>query len=58
MEYKLVETDSILKEIGTTVANAVKDGRKELNEKEEEFVIKMTKKMLKEYKTKFSEESS
>ena len=58
MEYKLVETDSILKEIGTTVANAAKGGRKELNKDEEEFVIKMTKKMIKEYKTKFSEESS
>jgi hypothetical protein len=55
MEYRLLGTDSLLKEIGTTVVQAADDGRDKLNHEEQEFVIKMTKQMVKEYKKQLSE---
>ncbi len=55
MEYKLVGTDSLLKEIAGVVVQAADDGREKLNNDEQEFVIKMTKKMVKEYKKQLSE---
>jgi len=55
MEYKLLGTDSLLKEIAGVVAQAAEDGRVKLNDDEQEHVIKMTKRMVKEYKRQFSE---
>ena len=55
MEYKLIGTDSLLKEIAGVVVQAVDDGREKLNNDEQEHVIKMTKRMVKEYKRQFSE---
>jgi len=55
MEYRLVGTDSLLKEIAGVVVQAADDGREKLNNDEQEFVIKMTKRMVKEYKRQFSE---
>ena len=55
MEYKLVGTDSLLKEIAGVVVQAADDGREKLNNDEQEFVIKMTKRMVKEYKKQLSE---
>jgi len=55
MEYKLIGTDSLLKEIAGVVGQAADDGRDKLNNDEQEHVIKMTKRMVKEYKKQFSE---
>ncbi len=55
MEYRLVGTDSLLKEIAGVVVQAADDGREKLNNDEQEFVIKMTKRMVKEYKKQHSE---
>ena len=55
MEYRLVGTDSLLKEIAGVVVQAADDGRDKLNNDEQEFVIKMTKRMVKEYKRQLSE---
>ena len=55
MEYKLVGTDSLLKEIAGVVVQAADDGREKLNDEEQEFVIKMTKRMVKEYKKQVSD---
>lgn len=55
MEYRLVGPDSLLKEIAGTVVQAADDGRDKLNSDEQEFVIKMTKQMVKEYKKQLSE---
>ena len=55
MEYKLLGTDSLLKEIAGVVAQAADDGRVKLSDDEQEHVIKMTKRMVKEYKRQFSE---
>ena len=55
MEYKLIGTDSLLKEIAGVVVQAVDDGREKLNNDEQEHVIKMTKRMVKEYKKQLSE---
>ncbi len=55
MEYRLVGTDSLLKEIAGVVVQAADDGREKLNNDEQEFVIKMTKRMVKEYKKQLSE---
>jgi len=55
MEYRLVGTDSLLKEIAGVVVQAADDGREKLNNDEQEFVIKMTKRMVKEYKKEHSE---
>ncbi|KKK96076.1 hypothetical protein LCGC14_2666440 [marine sediment metagenome] len=57
MEYKLLGTDSHLKEIAGVVVQAADDGRDKLNNDEQEYVIKMTKRMVKEYKRQFSESS-
>ena len=54
MEYKLLGTDSLLKEIAGVVVQAADDGRNKLNDDEQEHVIKMTKRMVKEYKRQFS----
>ncbi len=56
MEYKLLGTDSLLKEIACVVVQAADDGRKKLNNDEQEHVIKMTKRMVKEYKRQISED--
>ena len=55
MEYRLVGTDSLLKEIAGVVVQAADDGREKLNNDEQEFVIKMTKRMVKEYKKQLFE---
>ena len=55
MEYKLLGTDSLLKEIAGVVVQAADDGRDKLNNDEQDHVIKMTKRMVKEYKKQFSE---
>ena len=55
MEYKLLGTDSLLKEIAGVVAQAADDGRVKLNYDEQDHVIKMTKRMVKEYKKQLSE---
>ncbi len=57
MEYKLLGTDSLLKEIAGVVVQAADDGRDKLNNDEQDYVIKMTKRMVKEYKRQFSESS-
>ncbi len=56
MEYKLLGTDSLLKEIAEIVVQATDDGRDKLNNDEQEHVIKMTKRMVKEYKRQISED--
>ncbi len=55
MEYRLVGTDSLLKEIAGVVVQAADDGRNKLNNDEQEHLIKMTKQMVKEYKKQRSE---
>jgi hypothetical protein len=55
MEYKLLGTDSLLKEIAGVVVQAADDGRDKLNDDEQQHVIKMTKRMVKEYKKQLSE---
>jgi hypothetical protein len=55
MEYRLLGTDSILKEIAGVVVQAADDGRDKLNSDEQEHVTKMTKQMVKEYKKQLSE---
>ena len=55
MEYKLLGTDSLLKEIAGVVVQAVDDGREKLNNDEQDHVIKMTKRMVKEYKKQLFE---
>ncbi len=55
MEYRLVGTDSLLKEIAGVVVQGADDGRDKLNNDEQEHVIKMTKRMVKEYKKQLSE---
>ncbi len=55
MEYRLIGTDSLLKEIAGVVVQAADDGRDKLNVDEQEHVIKMTKRMVKEYKKQLSE---
>ncbi len=55
MEYRLVGTDSLLKEIAGVVVQAADDGRDKLNNDEQEHVIKMTKRMVKEYKKQLFE---
>ncbi len=55
MEYKVLGTDSLLKEIAGVVVQAADDGREKLNNDEQDHVIKMTKRMVKEYKRQNSE---
>ncbi len=55
MEYRLLGTDSLLKEIAGVVVQVADDGRDKLNDNEQEHVIKMTKRMVKEYKKELSE---
>ena len=50
MAYSLINNDSLLGEILAIVEHAADDGRDKLNESEIEFVVSMTKRMLKEYK--------
>ncbi len=54
MAYSLVHNDSLLGEILTVVKRATDDGRDRLNESEAEFVVSMTKRMVKEYKGQFN----
>ena len=48
MEYRLLSTDVLLSEIGSVIANAVDNGRDQLNQNETEFIIRITKRMVKE----------
>jgi len=54
MKYQLINNDSLLREILSVVEHAVDEGRNELNDKETEFVERMTKRMVKEYKKQLS----
>jgi len=54
MAYSLIHNDSLLGEILVVVEHAVDDGRDKLNESETEFVVSMTKRMVKEYKGQFN----
>ncbi len=54
MSYSLIHNDSLLGEILAVVQHAVDDGRDRLNENEIEFVVSMTKRMVKEYKGQFN----
>ncbi len=54
MAYSLIHNDSLVGEILTVVEHAVDDGRDKLNENEIEFVVSMTKRMVKEYKGQFN----
>ena len=53
MAYSLVHNDSLLGEILAVVEHAVDNGRDKLNESETEFVVSMTKRMVKEYRGQF-----
>ncbi len=50
MEYRLLSTDVLLSEIGSVIANAVDGGRDQLNQNEMEFIVRITKRMVKECK--------
>ncbi len=54
-EYKRFGTDSLLTDIAGVVAQAADDGRVKLNNDEQDHVIKMTKRMVKEYKKQLFE---
>jgi len=54
MKYQLINNDSLLREILSVVEHTVDEGRNELNDKEIEFVERMTKRMVKEYKKQLS----
>jgi len=54
MAYTLIQNDSLLGEILTVVKHAVEDGHDKLNESEIEFVVSITKRMVKEYKDQFN----
>ncbi len=54
MTYSLIHNDSLLGEILAVVEHAAEDGRDKLNESEIEFVVSMTKRMVKEYKDQFN----
>ncbi len=54
MSYSLIHNDSLLGEILAVVEHAVDDGRDRLNENEIEFVVSMTKRMVKDYKDQFN----
>ena len=58
MKYQLINNDSLLREILSVVEHAVEEGRNELNDKEIEFVERMTRRMIKEYKKQLSEIAS
>ena len=48
MEYRLLSTDVLLSEIGSVIANAVENGQDQLNQNDTEFIIGITKRMVKE----------
>jgi len=54
MKYQLINNDSLLREILSVVEHAVDEDRNELNDKEIEFVERMTKRMVNEYKKQLS----
>ncbi len=54
MAYSLIHNDSLPGEILAVVEHAADDGRDKLNENETEFVVGMTKRMVKEYKGQFN----
>ncbi len=54
MAFSLIHDNSLLGEILAVVQHAVDDGRDKLNENEIEFVVSMTKRMVKEYKGQFN----
>ncbi len=54
MAYSLIHNDSLVGEILAVVEQAVDNGRDKLNESEIEFVVSMTKRMVKEYKGQFN----
>ncbi len=50
MEYGLVGTDPLLVEIGAVVMHLVDEGRSELSAEENEYITRITKRMVKETK--------
>jgi len=48
MEYRLLSTDVFLSEIGSVIANAVENGQDQLDQNDTEFIIGITKRMVKE----------
>ncbi len=54
MSSSLIYTDSLLGEILAVVEHAADNGRDKLNENEIEFVVSMTKRMVKEYRGQFN----
>jgi len=48
MEYRLLSTDLLLSEIGSVIANAVENGQDQLDQNDTEFIIGITKRMVKE----------
>ncbi len=54
MAYCLVHNDSLPGEIIAVVEHAADDGRDKLDESETEFVVGMTKRMVKEYRGQFN----
>ena len=54
MSYCLIHNDSLLGEILAVVEHAADDGRDKLNGSEIEFVVSMTKRMVKDYKDQFN----
>ena len=54
MSHSLIHADSLLGEILAVVEHAADNGRDKLNENEIEFVVSMTKRMVKEYKGQFN----
>ena len=55
MEYRLSGTNSLLVEIGAVVMHVVDEDRSELNAEENEYITRITKRMLKETKMQFDE---
>ena len=54
MSSSLIYADSLLGEILAVVEHAADNGRDKLNENEIEFVVSMTKRMVKEYEGQFN----
>ncbi len=50
MEYGIVGTDPLLVEIGAVVMHLVDEGRSELSAEENEYITRITKRMVKETK--------
>ena len=55
MEYRLLGTDSLLVEIGAVVMHVVDEERDELNVEENEYITRITKRMIKKTKMQLAE---